>query len=744
MSVFRKKWARLGRGDRLAIAAGAVAVVTLAVTFGFSIAGAISASLAAGIGWGTVSVFTAIALVGTRRASQRSGGIEARFWRLMSYGLLSWTLGSIPYWLFLATGGTVDSPAAWSQVGFLLAYPFWYRGLWMLRQPAMEESRRGAVESAAIELSVFALLGFIVLAMLWYHPLPVAENVAQLVPITLDLLLLAALYNAVRRSRVTHETAAVWFAYAFGCLAISDALVTYLVTRGVSVTSIGLVLAGYMVTFSLVTVASRHALRVTEARVRLVTSKTLLAATGLALCAPASVIAWEPIRPVIWGLAAILCWRLAVLLRQQGESETDPLSGFLEERAFSRHVSGVVAAASSARPALLLGIDLDGFGRWNAQNGYAAGDAILSQVAEQLENADLEDGVWSRLGSDRFAWIGSGYGAEEGRRIAEIARAAAASNDAGISARATVVVLPDDAATTANALAALDEGLGAARAGRRRVVAFDRGRLDGVEYEAGYTASLAKRRDAILEILADPQIIQTVYQPIVALDDGRTVGFEALSRFRAEPQRPPDRWIAEAHAVGLGLEIEVECVRRACRVRGTLPAGAYLSVNMSPDAILTPEMDAALGAGSLDGIVIEITEHEAVGDYARLGSRLAEYRGRGALVAIDDTGAGHASMRHVTQLAPDYIKVDRSLIHDLHLDHAKRALVRSMVTLEKDLGAQIVAEGIESAEELRALRELGVPLGQGYLLARPRTAPTPAPWCAASLELAGPLRQPEA
>jgi EAL domain-containing protein (putative c-di-GMP-specific phosphodiesterase class I) len=101
-------------------------------------------------------------------------------------------------------------------------------------------------------------------------------------------------------------------------------------------------------------------------------------------------------------------------------------------------------------------------------------------------------------------------------------------------------------------------------------------------------------------------------------------------------------------------------------------------------------------------------------------------------------------MRHVTQLAPDYIKVDRSLIHDLHLDHAKRALVRSMVTLEKELGASVVAEGIESAEELQALRELGVPLGQGYLLARPRPEPEPAPWCSASLELAGTAQPVEA
>jgi EAL domain-containing protein (putative c-di-GMP-specific phosphodiesterase class I) len=133
-------------------------------------------------------------------------------------------------------------------------------------------------------------------------------------------------------------------------------------------------------------------------------------------------------------------------------------------------------------------------------------------------------------------------------------------------------------------------------------------------------------------------------------------------------------------------------------------------------------MDDALGDDSLDGLVIEITEHEAVRDYARLASRLADYRGRGARVAIDDTGAGHASMRHVTQLAPDYIKVDRSLIQDLHLDHAKRALVRSMVTLEKELGAEVVAEGIESSEIRDALLELGCRIGQGFYFSMPLEA----------------------
>lgn len=733
---------RLGDRGIVTVLTGAATLLLMLVPVASR--GLLSPTVGAAITVTLGSAFAALGFTAARDAARRTGGVEARVWRFLSFGLLSWTLGCVPYYLFLLTGGDIKSPTAWSQLGFLLAYPFWYRALWLLRQPGLGESRWTRVETWAIEGSVFAMLGVIVIGVLWYHPLPASQNIAQLVPVTLDLLLLAALYNAVRRSAVTHRAAFVWFAYAFALLAATDGLITYMVTREAPAAALGPVMIGYLAAMSLLAIAGRRPIRVTEARAVLGPSKTLLAAVGLALCGPASALAPPESRPAVWVVAALLLWRLLALLRVHGQSDTDPLSGFLEERAFSRHVGGVVQAASSARPALLVAIDLDGFGRWNAQNGYGAGDTLLSQIAAQLEGSGLTGGVWSRLGSDRFAWVGIGHSPQDGRALAEHARSEAANNSAGIGARATFVVLPDDAENAANAMDALDEGLAAARTGRRRVVAFDRGRLDGVEYSAGYTASLAERRRAILEILRAPGTIATVFQPIVSLEDGRTVGFEALSRFRAEPERPPDRWIAEAHAVGLGLEIEVECVRRACGARSRVPEGAYLSVNMSPEAILVPEMDEALGTGSLEGLVIEITEHEAVGDYARLASRLADFRGRGALVAIDDTGAGHASMRHVTQLAPDYIKVDRSLIHDLHLDHAKRALVRSMVTLEKELGASVVAEGIESAEELQALRELGVPLGQGFLLARPRSEPSPAPWCSAALQLTAPVQELEA
>ena len=722
-------------GDRTIVTTLAAAASALVALGALAQAGAVSVLAAAGISVMLVSLLAALGLIATLEAASRTAGVEATVWRVFACGMASWTLGFAPYIAFLATGGDPRSPAAWSQIGFLLAYPFWYYALWLLRQPALHASHKERVESWGIELTVLAMLFVIVVAVLWEPSFPAAKNLAQQLPAVLDLLLLAALFNAVRRSAVTRQTAFVWFAYAFTAMAFTDGMVTYLVTRGASTAVIGVAMVGFMLAMSFLALAARRPIRVTEAQAVLGPSKTLLAAIGLALSGPAGALAPAVLRPVIWTLAGLLVWRLVVLLRANGQSDTDPLSGFLEMRSFTRHVAGVVQAASSSHPALLIAVDLDGFGKWNAQHGYAAGDALLADLAARLEASSLTGGVWSRLSGDRFAWIGIDHASESGRELATTVQEIASGNAGGLGARATFVLLPDDAGNAANAMAAADEGLAAAHTGRRCVVAFDRGRLDGVEYAEGYTASLAQRREAISELLTAPETIAPVFQPIVSLVDGRTLGFESLSRFRAEPQRPPDRWIAEAHAVGLGLEIEVECVRRAVRLRQTLPAEAYLSVNMSPEAILIPEMEEALGPGSLEGIVIEITEHEVVNDYARLAARLADYRGRGAKVAIDDAGAGHSSMFHITQLSPDYIKIDRKLIHNIHLDFAKRAIVRAMTALEKELGAAIVAEGIESTEELRTLRELGVPLGQGYLLARPHREPTPAPWSSALLDL---------
>ncbi len=208
-------------------------------------------------------------------------------------------------------------------------------------------------------------------------------------------------------------------------------------------------------------------------------------------------------------------------------------------------------------------------------------------------------------------------------------------------------------------------------------------------------------------------------QPIVDLRSERMIGVEALSRFSVAPQRPPDEWFAEAASVGLGRELELAAVARALEKIPLLPPGTYLSVNVSPETLCSPGLMATLRGHAFDRIVVELTEHASVEDYDLVEQVRRKLRTLGARLAVDDTGAGISSLQHVIRLRPDVIKLDRSMIANLEQDPVRRALTGALVELSGSLHAALVAEGIETREELAALRSLGVPYGQGFLLGRP-------------------------
>jgi len=149
-----------------------------------------------------------------------------------------------------------------------------------------------------------------------------------------------------------------------------------------------------------------------------------------------------------------------------------------------------------------------------------------------------------------------------------------------------------------------------------------------------------------------------------------------------------------------------------------VPEGAYLALNCSHRAAVSEEL-AALLAPHTDRLVLEITEHEAIEDYDDLVGALAPLRARGTRIAIDDAGAGFASLRHTLHIAPDIVKLDMSLTRGIDADRTKRALAAAMVSFAEEVGFALVAEGIETREELDALRELGVACGQGFFLAEP-------------------------
>jgi EAL domain-containing protein (putative c-di-GMP-specific phosphodiesterase class I) len=209
-----------------------------------------------------------------------------------------------------------------------------------------------------------------------------------------------------------------------------------------------------------------------------------------------------------------------------------------------------------------------------------------------------------------------------------------------------------------------------------------------------------------------------VYQPIFDLPTGEYVGAEALSRFDAAPARAPERWFEEADKAGLLVEMELCAVRSALAGLDRLPTETFLGINVSPLTCCSRDLADAIVRSTPDRIVLEITEHTPVDDYDQLSACLEPLRGRGVRVAIDDTGAGFSSLSHVLALRPELIKLDIDMCRSIHTDTARQALVAALTDFASHIGADVIAEGIESSEQLFALRVAGVRCGQGFLLGR--------------------------
>lgn len=222
-----------------------------------------------------------------------------------------------------------------------------------------------------------------------------------------------------------------------------------------------------------------------------------------------------------------------------------------------------------------------------------------------------------------------------------------------------------------------------------------------------------------MQRVIDAEQITIAVQPIVSLRDGACLGIEALSRFSAT--NPSDAFTA-ADAVGLGLELERLAVRKAWPLLDRLGDGQFLTVNLSPSStVILSRRAMEYDDLPLSKLVVEITEHSIITGYSTLREVLGPLRKAGLRVAVDDAGAGYASLRHVVELRPDFIKIDRDLVHGLADDHARRVAVSAFVLLALDLNAMVIAEGLERPRDLAALCDLGVDAAQGYLLGRPST-----------------------
>jgi EAL domain-containing protein (putative c-di-GMP-specific phosphodiesterase class I) len=224
----------------------------------------------------------------------------------------------------------------------------------------------------------------------------------------------------------------------------------------------------------------------------------------------------------------------------------------------------------------------------------------------------------------------------------------------------------------------------------------------------------------VARIIGDGEV-RLVYQPIIDVTSDNVVAVEALARFPGHGT--PLRVFAAADAEGLCAQLEAIVLKRAIYERLRVPAGLMLSVNVTPHHLLGGPVFDALNGSDIEGIVIELTERSVPPDPDLLRPVIDRLRLKGALIALDDTGAGYQGIQQVGALRPDWVKIDRSIVTGAARDEVQLASLQMFARVAKRVGATTVAEGVETADDLEMLKLTGIGLAQGYFLGQPTPHP---------------------
>jgi len=414
------------------------------------------------------------------------------------------------------------------------------------------------------------------------------------------------------------------------------------------------------------------------------------------------------------------------------EALQDPLTQLGNHRAFQEELDRQVEHAQRyGVPVALVLLDLDEFKAVNDQSGHAEGDRTLADfgrlVLATVRRVDLS----FRIGGDEFAILLPHTDAEAARIVARrllagaLQPALAEQGHRPVSFSAGVSAMPDSALTRAQLYSQADAALYAAKhAGRTDVIVFD---ASEVAIEAGSSPGSSA---AVAEVIARGQL-RPVYQPIVELGSFTVLGYEGLIRpVSPAPFADPSELFAAAATSGHLVALDMSCIETIVAGASGLPDQQFLSVNISPGTVESPEFTTA-GLLSIlarhqfpaNRLVLELTEREPIVDLARARAKLETCQRAGIGLAADDLGAGNAGLRLLSELRFDVVKVDLSLVQRSSPGAPSSAVVGSVVSFAAQTGALVIGEGVEHQEQVSQLANLGVRAGQGYFFARPGDLP---------------------
>ncbi len=429
---------------------------------------------------------------------------------------------------------------------------------------------------------------------------------------------------------------------------------------------------------------------------------------------------------------------VSAFVRDAELAQHDPLTGLANRAAMQTRLAQLVRGGESGA---LFWLDLDRFKAINDTLGHPNGDALLRKVAERLTSLAGETDIVARLGGDEFAMLKPGIAQPEeaeavAARIVDLVGRTYVleGHMMNVSGSVGVVLAPADGLDSDTLLKNADLALYRAKAEGRNRFRF---------FEPAMDARMQERRALELELrraLAFKEF-QLVYQPQIELVSQRVVGFEALLRWENPRQGPvsPGVFIPIAEETGLIVAIGEWVLRTACKEAATWPPEVSIAVNLSPlqlrNSRLADTVTAVLAATGLDPtrLELEITEGALLEDTVEVVALLNRFRAMGVRVSMDDFGTGYSSLSYLQKFPFDKIKIDQSFTRGVTDNPQSGAIVRAVAAIGASFGMKTTAEGVETQEQLDAIRLHGCNEVQGYHTGRPMAAAAAAALIAAAL-----------
>ena len=407
----------------------------------------------------------------------------------------------------------------------------------------------------------------------------------------------------------------------------------------------------------------------------------------------------------------------------------DPLTGLLNRRGLQEVLSQEIHRARRDRTTCFaLLVDLDNFKRINDTLGLTVGDMALTRIAEELRRCLRATDHASRIGGDEFVMLFPATSAVKAILIAEKVRLAISGTTIldspsireSVTASLGLVEVLGRTASVEEVLSIAQSTLKLSKDTGKNRVSYEEGLI------AGNEVGKCDSWNSLLATLRRGDLLRVLRQPIVFLETMKVVGYEALTRLGIKEFEMPDDYFRISLQANMLTLVDHQCLKACIAAAARVPSEVSWHLNIFPSTLANIPVSDIIASFPIPirpgSYCIEINEQQILGDLAHLSDVVRTLKAAGLLIAMDDVGAGRSSLESLILLQPNIIKIDKSWVQGAGRDRARRETLQMMMKVARAVGAEAIAEGIESPEDLDALRPLGIRYGQGFLLGRPVAA----------------------